>query len=570
LGRAGLREGWRWLWPKPGSPSASSGAGSRWSNPSVNPPEDLAVSQPDSGGIAGRPENRLLTLSVFVAGMVTLALEISASRLLGNVFGTSNLVWANIIGLILLYLTIGYFIGGRWADRSPEERTFYGLLAWAAFVSGVIPLIARPVLTAAVGAVERLDTAIMAGSFLSVLVLFSVPIVLLGCVSPFAIRLAIRDPQHAGRVAGRMYAISTLGAILGTFLPVLWLIPAVGTARTFLLFSLALMAVAFVGLARSDRRRLLRYLWMPIVLGVWSWLVLNQPIKSTAGQIFEDESAYNYIQVVERDGVRYLLLNEGQGIHSVYDPDQPATYGTWDYFLAAPYWNESPAPGDEVGRLGIVGLAGGTIAKQFTQVFGPLPIDGWEIDPGITAVGRDYFAMTEPNLNVITADGRWGLARSREKYGVVAVDAYRLPYIPWQLTTREFFEEIRDHLRDDGVVVINVGRTPDDRRLVDGMVGTLESVFPSVHAVDVPSSFNTIVYATVLPTDPDNLLANLERLAREGADPLLLDVLGRTLVNLQPTPESKVVFTDDWAPIEQLTNSVALRFLLTGDMGLLQ
>jgi spermidine synthase len=528
------------------------------------------VTLPDSAASTDRSQNRLLTVAVFIAGMVTLALEISASRLLGNVFGTSNLVWANIIGLILLYLTIGYFIGGRWADRSPYPRTFYGLLVRAAFLAGIIPLVARPVLTAAVGAVERLDAAIMLGSFLSVLILFSLPVILLGCVSPFAIRLAIHDPEHAGRVSGRMYAISTLGAIVGTFLPVLWLIPAVGTARTFLLFSLTLMAVAFLGLWQSDRKRALRYLWMPIVLVGWSWFALSQPIKTTSGQIFEDESAYNYIQVVERDGVRYLLLNEGQGIHSVYDPDQLATYGTWDYFLAAPFWNESPVPGEEVKRLGIVGLAAGTISKQYTQIFGPMPIDGWEIDPGITDVGREFFAMDEPNLNVITADGRWGLAHSPERYGVVAIDAYRLPYIPWQLTTREFFEEVRAHLLEDGVVVINVGRTPQDRRLVDGMVGTLEAVFPSVHVVDVPATFNTIVYATMQPTEAANLAANLDRLARESADPLLVDVLARTLANLQPTPESSVVFTDDRAPIELLTNAVALRFLLTGDMGLLQ
>lgn len=513
---------------------------------------------------------RLLIISVFVAGMVTLALELSASRLLGNIFGTSNLVWANIIGLMLVYLTVGYFLGGRWADRSPYPRSFYLLLAWAGFLAGVIPLVARPVLLAAVGAVERLDAAIMVGSFLSVLILFSVPVILLGCVSPFAIRLAIRDPGHAGRVSGRMYAISTLGSILGTFLPVLWLIPTIGTARTFLVFSVALLVVAFAGLWRSDRRLAVRLAWMPLVLLVWSWWSLTQPIKATTGQIYEDESAYNYIQVVERDGTRYLLLNEGQGVHSVYTPGQAATYGTWDYFLAAPFWNASPEPGAEVKRLGLVGLAAGTIAKQYTQVFGPIPIDGWEIDPDILAVGRAYFAMDEPNLNAVAADGRWGLARSDQRYSVIGIDAYRLPYIPWQLTTREFFEEVRDHLLEDGVVVINVGRTPQDRRLIEGMVGTMGAVFPSLHVVDVPASLNTIVYATVQPTEPGNLVANLDRLARRGADPLLIDILTRTVANLKPTPESAVVFTDDRAPIELLTNAVALQFLLVGDTEILR
>ncbi|HET7011928.1 MAG TPA: fused MFS/spermidine synthase [Anaerolineales bacterium] len=514
--------------------------------------------------------NRLLFLAVFVAGLVTLGVELSASRLLGNVFGTSNLVWANIIGLILVYLTAGYFIGGRWADRSPHASTFYSLLTWAAFTAGLVPLAARPVLRMAAQAVEQLDAAVMLGSFGSVLILFSLPVTLLGCVSPFAIRIALRDTTEAGRTSGRIYAVSTLGSIIGTFLPVLWLIPAIGTARTFLALSLALMAVGLIGLWTVDRPRWLRLIWMPFVLIGLSWLALRGGIKDTQGQIFETESAYNYIQVVERDGVRSLLLNEGQGIHSVYTPGQMATYGTWDYFLAAAYWNPPPMPEAPVRRLGIVGLAAGTIAKQYTAVFGPIPIDGWEIDPAIIDVGRTYFDMREPNLNAIVADGRWGLAHSRETYDVVGVDAYRLPYIPWQLTTKEFFAEVRAHLSGRGVLVINVGRTPDDRRIVEAMVGTLRAVFPSVHVVDVPATLNTILYATVAATSESDLLANYQRMSTGGADPLLVDVVGRTLVNLQPTPETDVVFTDDWAPIEQLTNSVALRFLFQGDLGILR
>jgi spermidine synthase len=513
---------------------------------------------------------RLLFIAVFVAGLVTLGVEISASRLLGNVFGTSNLVWANIIGLILVYLTAGYFIGGRWADRSPHPSTFYALLAWAAFTAGLVPLVARPVLRFAAAAVEQLDAAVMLGSFASVLVLFSLPVTLLGCVSPFAIRIALRGMDEAGRTSGRIYAISTLGSIVGTFLPVLWLIPAIGTARTFLVLSLALMAVGLLGLSTVDPRRLLRLAWMPFVLLGLSWLALRGGVKDTQGQIFETESAYNYIQVVERDGVRSLLLNEGQGIHSVYAPGQLATYGTWDYFLSAAYWNPPPIPDPRLRRLGLVGLAAGTISKQYTAVFGPIPIDGWEIDPAIVEVGRTYFDMREPNLNVIVADGRWGLARSRETYDVIGVDAYRLPYIPWQLTTREFFEEVRAHLSDRGVLVINVGRTPDDRRIVEAMASTLGAVFPTVHAVDVPATLNTILYATVLETSPAFLQENYQALSAAAADPLLVDVLGRTLANIQPTPESSVVFTDDWAPIEQLTNSVALRFLFQGDLGILR
>lgn len=512
----------------------------------------------------------VLMIAVFISGMASLGIEMSASRLLGNVFGTSNIVWANIIGLILVYLTAGYFIGGRWADRSPHSRTFYRLLAWAAFTAGLVPMIARPVLREAAGAVEKLDVAVMAGSFLSVLVLFCVPITLMGCVSPFAIRLSIEDAGKAGSVSGRIYAISTMGSILGTFLPVLWLIPNIGTARTFLAFSMILMIIAFVGIGLSDRRALLHLLWMPVVLAIFAWFSLSGPIKTSEGQIHESESAYNYIQVIERNGTRYLMLNEGQGIHSVYNPDQYATHGTWDYFLIAPFFNPAAVDMSEVERVGIIGLAGGTIAKQYTNVFGPIPIDGWEIDPDIITVGQTYFDMVEPNLNAIVADGRWGLAHSHNMYSVIAVDAYRLPYIPWHLTTQEFFQEVKDHLQSDGVLVINVGRTPDDRRLIDAMVSTIGSVFPSVHVVDVPMTFNTIVYATMKHSVPENLVANQLALEAKNAPRLLIDVLDRTIANIQPTYVSGVVFTDDWAPIEQLTNSMAIRFMLHGNVEILR
>ncbi len=511
----------------------------------------------------------MLTASVFVAGMTTLGVELTASRLLGNVFGTSNLVWANIIGLILVYLTAGYFIGGRWADRSPHPHIFYRLLSWAAFAAGMVPIVARPVLSAAVTSVERLDAAVMAGSFIAVLVLFSVPVTLLGCVSPFAIRLAIKDAAHAGKISGRIYAISTLGSIVGTFLPVLVLIPSIGTARTFLVLSLALMAVGLTGLGLVDRRSLLIHLWMPVVLILLSWLTISGPIKSSVGQIYERESAYNYIQVIERDGVRFLLLNEGQGIHSVYEPGQLATYGTWDYFLAAPFFNPPAVNPGAVQRMGLVGLAAGTIPKQYTQVFGPIPIDGWEIDPDVIAVGREYFDMNEENLNAIAADGRWGLEHSPYRYSVLAIDAYRPPYIPWHLTTREFFQSVHSHLLPDGVVVINVGRTPEDRRLIEALVGTMATVFPSIHIVDVPSAFNTIVYATVEPTTSENLTANLLALqGREDVHPFLIEVLQRAVENLQPTPVSDVVFTDDRAPVENLVNSIVIRYVLGSGLGL--
>ena len=520
----------------------------------------------------GSINRNYLYFTVFASGMTTLAVELSAARLLGNVFGTSNLVWASIIGLILIYLTVGYFVGGRWADRSPKPRTMYTALAWGAFLAGLAPLPASFVLRQAAAAFDQLQVGVLLGSFTAVLVLFSLPVTLLGTISPFAIRLAIRHPAEAGTVSGKIYAISTLGSFVGTFLPVLVLIPTIGTRRTFLVFSGFLTLVAITGLGLSGGwRRTIRWLWMPITLAVLAVTSAGRPIKASAGQIYETESAYNYIQVLEKDGYRYLRLNDGQGIHSIYHPEKIAYYGPWMQFLAGAFFNRPPHTPEQVESMAIVGLAAGTTARQATAVFGPIPIDGFEIDPKIIEVGQEYFDMNEANLNAVAQDGRWGLEHSQRKYSLIALDAYRPPYIPWHLTTQEFFQIARDHLSEDGVLMMNVGRAPDDRRLVDGLAGTIRTLFPSIYVVDVPGTFNSIVYATVQPTSLENLYANYLALSeRPDVHSMLLESIQIAAAYQQPAPETSTVFTDDLAPIEWITNNMVLKFVLFGDMEVLE
>jgi spermidine synthase len=508
-------------------------------------------------------KNTYLYITVFVCGLAGLAVEMAASRLLGSVFGSSNLVWAAIIGLILLYLTLGYYIGGKWADRSPHETTFYGILAWAGLTIGLVPLLSRPVLRMSANAFDALDMGILFGSFAAVILLFIIPVTLLGTASPFAIRLAIQDTQKAGSVSGRIYAISTLGSFIGTFLPVLILIPLIGTYRTFLVISSLLILVAFIGLYRSGRwPKLLQYLWMPVALALAAFFALRGTDRSTAGMIYETESAYNYIQVLEKDGYTYLRLNEGQGIHSIYHPTILNYYGPWEQILVAPFFNAPPYTPGQVKRIAILGLAAGTAARDASLVYGGVPIDGYEIDGEIIKVARRYFDMNQSNLNVIVQDARVGLENSDEQYDIIMVDAYRPPYIPWHLTTQEFFRSVHEHLTPQGVLVINVGRAPEDRRLVDALATTLRTVFPSIHTVDIPNSFNTMLFATRQATRPENFLTNYALMAAgNSVHPLLLESMQLTAANLQPAPRSTVVFTDDKAQIEWLTNGLVLNFL---------
>ncbi|MBI3175483.1 MAG: fused MFS/spermidine synthase [Chloroflexi bacterium] len=514
---------------------------------------------------------RYLLFTVFVSGMTTMAAEMAASRLIGNVFGTSNLVWASIIGLILIYLTLGYFLGGRWADANPTAGALYRVLAWAAFTVGLVPYVAGPVLRVAATAFEGLQVTVLAGSFVAVLILFIVPVTLLGTMSPYAIRLSMEDTATAGKMSGTIYAISTLGSFIGTFLPALVTIPAIGTKNTFLLFSLFLLFVALAGLGRfASRRDMLVHLWMPVVLAIAALLSANQAIKANAGQVCEAESAYNYIQVQEINGFTVLRLNEGQGIHSMYRADTLNYGGPWEQFLVGPYFNADKRPAD-IHRMAIVGLAAGTAARQATAVYNGLPIDGFEIDPKIVEVGREYFHMDMPNLTVHVEDGRLGLEQSEYKYDIIAVDAYRPPYIPPHMTTREFFAICAAHLTDDGVLTINSASVPGDRRLIDGLATTMATVFPSVHIMDIPGTLNTMIFATKQPTRPEDFAANLVALAQDpNTHPLLLSAMQTTFANLKPGYETTTVFTDDLAPIEWIVNDMVIRFVVGDGVKILQ
>ncbi|PJF36134.1 MAG: spermine synthase [Candidatus Thermofonsia Clade 1 bacterium] len=532
---------------------------------------------------------RWLLLAVFTSGMTTLAIELTASRLLGNVFGTSNLVWANVIGLMLLYLTVGYFVGGWLADRAPRAEQLYQIMAWAAFFSGLVPLVARPVLSAAASAVSAFEAGVALGSFVAVLVLFAAPITLLGCVSPFAVRIAVQSVGEAGKVSGRLYAISTLGSLVGTFLPTLWTIPALGTTATFFLFAMLLLFVALIGLAllgANGRAAALRLAWMPLLLALLSASGQSsalRPPPQGSRLLWEYDSAYNYIQVLELEapvgqivdgqfvtlweaGTRELRLNEGQGIHSVWHPSRRDFGGTWDMFLAAPYFNPQP----QIERICVIGLAAGTISTQYTDVFGAhVQIDGIEIDPAIVEAGRRFFGMTQPNLRVIVEDGRLGLRRLAQegaRYDLIAVDAYRVPYVPWHLTTLEFFQEARAALSERGLVAINVGRTvrangEQDRRLIEAITHTMQQVFPSVHTLDVPESFNTLLIGTAQPTSITTLAAHYANLSPDAPQPLRR-ALSAAISGARPSIASEVLFTDDRAPVETIINQMVIDYLL--------
>jgi spermidine synthase len=494
-----------------------------------------------------------LGLVVFVVGVSILGAEIAAARLLAPYFGASTIVWANTIGIVLVALSAGYWYGGRLADRNPTRAGLYRIVLLSGLLLAAVPFAAGPFLGVAVDALDSVSAGAFVGSLLGVTALVAVPVLVSGAVAPYALRLAVADVEHAGTVAGRLYAISTAGSLLGTFLSALLLIPLIGTRRTFIVFGLALVLLAVAGLARR------RLLLAPAALVV----ALALPVGTVKGQteggarvIDEADTQYQYARVVEDpDGTRRLELNEGQAVHSVWRPGSYLTGDYWDEMLVLPFAARERPP----RAIAILGNAAGTTARAYGHYFPATAIDAVEIDGELTAIGQRYFGLRAPRLRTHTADARPFLRRTRERYDAIVVDAYRQPYIPFYLATKEFFALARDRLRPGGVVIINVGHPEGSPRLEQVLGATLASVFGTVLR-DPSQPTNTMLLATAGQASAARLMR-----AVPGLPAQLLPLARATSARLQPRLAGGRVYTDDIAPVEWLIDTSIVKVAAEGE-----
>jgi spermidine synthase len=495
--------------------------------------------------------NRFLYVLVFVVGTASLGAEIAAARLMAPFFGASTIIWANTIGVVLVSLSIGYWLGGKLGDRHPDVRRLCLVVAAAAALIAIVPFAARPFFEVATDALDEISAGAFVGSLVGVLFLIAVPVVLLGTCSPWAIRLAVPDVEHSGRTAGRLYAISTVGSLLGTMLAALVLIPFIGTQRTFLAFAVALGLVAAAGLGW-------RYLAVPAALAV-AFAIPIGTVKATEGErvLWEGESEEQYIRVVEDedDGERALELNEGQAVHSLYRPDSYLTDNVWDGYLVAP-WAVIDEPPE---RIAILGNAAGTTARAYGHYFPETEVDGVEIDAKLTELGERYFDLDNPKLEVFHEDARPWLEDSEGDYDVIMVDAYRQPYIPFYLATEEFFELVRDRLAPGGVVVVNAGHPEGNDDLEKVLSATMAEVFPTVLRDPIEDT-NTLLIGSEAPGSAKQLAQAVSQLPED-----LRVIAARESSKVGERLPGGDVYTDDLAPVEWLIDRSILGYAAEDD-----
>ncbi len=497
----------------------------------------------------------LLHAVIFVCGGVLMALEIVGSRVLAPYFGNSIFVWGSLISVVLAALSLGYWLGGMAADRWPRYSVLAGLIGVPGLMIGLLPFV-YPALNQAI-ATSELGARL--GPLLSCLVLFLLPSVFLGTISPFAVRLQARAVASVGTTAGGLYAVSTAGSIAGTLLTAFYLISVLGVANIVHGLGFVLLIVAVV-VFLAERRRLgagLAMITLAILLAAVVWAARTRAAEP--GLLLDTDSFYNHIRVSDEGGSRYLdfdnLRQSGMLQSNPWELQLRYTR-----FLALALTLQ-PDP----RRVLVIGLGGGSFPKRLYRDFPQITVDVADIDPAVRRIATRYFQVPQDGrMRLHVQDGRRFVQESDAAYDAVFLDAYNSDTIPFHLVTREFYQAVRARLAPGGVVVSNIIGSPYGPRsgFFRAIYRTLATVFPTVYVVPTYDTRNGLFLGDIniilLATQESARLSRGELIARAGrAEGKLVPAsdlaeYASYLVEA-PIPVGDVpLLTDDFAPVELL------------------
>jgi len=487
-----------------------------------------------------------LYLTEFFAGMAVMAVELGASRLLAPYFSSSQIVWTIIIGTIMIAMALGNMWGGKQADKNPNPDRLYLRLLVAAIWIAAIPFAGKYIILGISGLliITVSQNLLVIAAFLSCMLIFVFPLFLLGTVTPSLVKYTVGSLDDSGKTVGALNACNTIGSILGTFLPTFITIPAAGTAATFLLFSGVLLLLSFFYFLSSGRRK--RTCAAALVLFILCNIAGSRSSFAfwERNLAYEGESVYNYLQVRETENSVILSTNVLFGVQSIHMKKEGLTGMYYDYALAAPVF----AGAEEKDKMDvlILGMGSGTYAVQCRKYFPHAQVEGVEIDQKITDLAREHFELPE-DVEVATYDGRAYLKGVQKKYDVIMVDAYQDITIPFQMSSVEFFKELREHLKADGVMVVNMNMKSQKKGNINEYLSdTIASIFPNVYTVDVSGSSNRELFAF-----SDH--SALSRLSQAGGlDRELLAHLENVEEGLMQYHGGSRILTDDQAPVELL------------------
>lgn len=478
-----------------------------------------------------------------------MAVEIGAQRLISPYFSSSQVVWTIIIGMIMIAMAGGNVYGGKTADKDPNPDKLYGRILFSSIWLALIPFLGKYIIVGISAVVIFSVNAnyLIIAAIVTCLLLFVFPLFLLGTVTPSLAKYTMDSLSDNGKIVGTLGAMNTIGSILGTFLPTFVTIPAIGTNLTFLIFSGILLVLSAVYFLSSGKR--LRKVGAAAILFVAACLLGYKTDfafwKSREGLLYEGESVYNYLRVQDSPKRTVLSTNVLFGVQSVLEKSDGLTGMYYDYALAAPFLTKSGT--QKAQDVLILGMGSGTYARQLLRYLPGTKVAGVEIDRKITDLAHQYFQLPA-QVPVTEYDGRAYLNEDPQKYDVIMVDAYQDITIPFQMSSVEFFQSVRQHLKPGGVMVVNLNMHGTEQGgIADWLADTVAGVFPEVMTIDVPGNTNRELFA-----GERGLKASLAQNSQTVRDPQLKDLLA-TIGNRAVLYHSGGrKFTDDKAPVELL------------------
>jgi predicted membrane-bound spermidine synthase len=491
-----------------------------------------------------RPRDFVLDIVVLICGAVVMVYEITGSRVLAPFIGTSTYIWTSLIGVILGALSLGYWFGGRMADRVPKASVLATAILAAAGLIAVTILVKDPFLTA----IAAFPAGLEIKAVIAAQILFAPASVALGFVTPYAVKLRMDSLGEAGRTVGRLYALSTIGSIVGTFAAGFVLLPFLGSNRTLYLITTTLVIVTLLLIPfRLDRKNV--GVILVLLLAIAANELTSYAMYRSIG--YEDiDTEYSRVRVFRTTDP----TTEREIEAMTFDPHstQSAMFTDSDdlVFQYTKFYHLIRALKPNFQRSLMIGGAGYSLPKAYLATYPNAMLDVVEIDPTLTDIARRRFRLKDdPRLRIFHEDGRVFLNQAEPaSYDVVMMDAFgSLFSVPYQLTTVEAVTQIHKTLKDDGVVVFNIGSAirGDGSLFLQAEFATYKQVFPYVHLFKVR------------PERPDTELQNLIVVACKSEclpgssvpDLLINSLLSRR--HIEEFPITVPVLTDDLAPVDR-------------------
>lgn len=510
--------------------------------------------------MASTPSRSALRLSkpevaVFSSGVASMGLEILAGRMIAPQFGSSIYTWGSIIGVFLAALSLGYHHGGRHADsQASNDRMVTLFLATALYVAGVI-FFGDIMLQSAVA----FPLPSRFASLPAVVLLFGPPTYLLGFISPYAAELS--EKEGTGEASGHVYAVGTVGSIVGAFATTYFLIPSLSVEQIGLIFGLLSVATAvYVAAPKLGRQRTGRSLAVALLLVV-ATASGGVGLSATGNTVYQTQTPYQELEVVDSGDTRTLYL-DGQP-HSAMDVADPTAH-VFDY---TPYFHLPLLMTDDVDRVLFIGGGGFTGPKRFAAEY-DVEVDVAEIDPEVVDVAKRYFEVEESeNLTIHTTGGRQFLRETDETYDLIVLDAYKKDKVPFQLTTVEFMELASDRLTEDGILFANVISAPSGpaSQFYRAQYKTMSQVFPQVYSF--PTQQGIVVQnIEVVATKNATHVSESELKARNERRDVGIDLAEEiTSYRDEERTDDVPVLRDDRAPVDSLLDPMVGQRYVVGE-----